>query len=110
MHTNDEDQSSGKSEVNLFYNSRKGGFDVFDQLYHSKSTARRTKRWPLRAFYGMLDGGAVNAYVIYEANNVSARKTPRKKFLLQLSNDIAIERMKKSLEIPNLTHSLRQVL
>nr|CAH7763283.1 unnamed protein product [Callosobruchus chinensis] len=45
MHTNDEvDQSSGKSEVNLFYNATKGGVDVFDQLCHSKSTARRTKR------------------------------------------------------------------
>nr|CAI5858234.1 unnamed protein product [Callosobruchus analis] len=108
MHTNDEvDQSSGKSEVNLFYNATKGGVDVFDQLCHSKSTARRTKRWPLRVFYGMLDGGAVNAYVIYEANNVSARKTPRKKFLLQLANDLAKEHMKKRLEIPNLTYSLR---
>nr|CAI5823461.1 unnamed protein product [Callosobruchus analis] len=105
MHTNDEvDQSSGKSEVNLFYNATKGGVDVFDQLCHSKSTARRTKRWPLRVFYGMLDGGAVNAYVIYEANNVSARKTPRKKFLLQLANDLAKQHMKKRLEIPNLTY------
>nr|CAI5861612.1 unnamed protein product [Callosobruchus analis] len=112
MHTNDEvDQSSGKSEVNLFYNATKGGVDVFDQLFHSKSTtARRTKRWPLRVFYGMLDGGAVNAYVIYEANNVSARKTPRKKFLLQLANDLAKEHMKKRLEIPNLTYSLRQMI
>nr|CAI5816973.1 unnamed protein product [Callosobruchus analis] len=111
LHTNDEvDQSSGKSELNLFYNATKGGVDVFDQLCHSKSTARRTKRWPLRVFYGMLDGGAVNAYVIYEANNVSARKTPRKKFLLQLDNDLAKEHMKKRLEIPNLTYSLRQMI
>nr|CAH7764815.1 unnamed protein product [Callosobruchus chinensis] len=55
----------------------------------------------------MLDGGAVNAYVIYEANNVLARKTPRKKFLLQLADDLAKEHMKKRLEIPNLAHSLR---
>nr|CAI5836574.1 unnamed protein product [Callosobruchus analis] len=104
MHTNDEvDQSSGKSEGNLFYNATKGGVDVFHQLCHSKSAARRSKRWPLRVFYGMLDGGVVNAYVIYEANNVSARKTPRKKFLLQLANDLAKEHMKKGLEIPNLT-------
>nr|CAH7726776.1 unnamed protein product [Callosobruchus chinensis] len=108
MHINDEvDQSSGKSEVNLFYNAKEGGVDVFDQLCHSKSTARRTKRWPLGVFYGMLDGGAVNAYVIHEANNVSARKTPRKKFLLQLANDLAKEHMNKRLEIPRLTYSLR---
>nr|CAI5839443.1 unnamed protein product [Callosobruchus analis] len=57
----------------------------------------------------MLDSGAVNAYyVIYEANNVSARKIPWKKFMLQLANDFAKEHMKKRLEIPNLTHSLRQ--
>nr|CAI5846771.1 unnamed protein product [Callosobruchus analis] len=111
MQTNDEvDQSSGKSEVNLFYNATKGGVDVFDQICHSKSTARRTNRWPLRVFYGMLDAGAVNAYVIYEANNVSARKSPRKKFLLQLANDLAKEYMKKRLEIPNLTYSLRQMI
>nr|CAI5826278.1 unnamed protein product [Callosobruchus analis] len=111
MHTNDEvDQSSGKSEVNLFYNATKGGVDVFDHLCNPKSTARSTKRWPLRVFYGMLDGGAVNAYAIYEANNVSARKTPRKKFLLQLANDLAKEHMKKRLEIPNLTYSLRQMI
>nr|CAI5820056.1 unnamed protein product [Callosobruchus analis] len=98
MHTNDKvDQSSGKSEVNLFHNSTKGGVDVIYQLRHSKSTARGTKRWPLRVFYGMLDSGA-------------PEKTPRKKFLLQLANDFATEHMKKRLEIPNRTHSLRQVL
>nr|CAI5849541.1 unnamed protein product [Callosobruchus analis] len=61
----------------------------------------------LRVFYGMLDGGAVNAYVIYETNNVSAQKTPWKKFMLQLANDLAKEYMKKRLEIANLAHSLR---
>nr|CAH7749535.1 unnamed protein product [Callosobruchus chinensis] len=102
MHTNDE--------VDLLIRKVRGGVDVFDQLCHSKYTARRTKRWPLRVFYGMLDGGAVNVYVIYEANNVSARKTHRKKFLLQLANDLAKEHMKKRLEILNLTYSLRQMI
>nr|CAI5845897.1 unnamed protein product [Callosobruchus analis] len=51
MHSNDEvDQSSGKLEMNLFYNSTKGGVDVLDQVCYSKCTVRRTKRWPLRVF------------------------------------------------------------
>lgn len=107
MHNNNEvDQDSGKSEINLFYNATKGGVDVFDQLCHSKSVSRRTKRWPLRVLYGMLDGGAVNAYVIYQANNTD-KKTPRRIFLMRLGEELVKRQMKRRLEITNLPRTLR---
>lgn len=109
MHNDNEvDNQSGKSEINLFYNSTKGGVDVFDQLCHGKSVSRRTKRWPLRVLYGMLDGGAVNSYVIYRANNSNSnKKLPRRMFLLQLGEELTMKHMKRRLDITNLPSTLR---
>lgn len=46
----------GVSEAadNLFYKDTKGGVDTFDQLCHSKTLARKNRRWPLRVFVGCL--------------------------------------------------------
>lgn len=108
MHNDNEvDENSGKSEINLFYNATKGGVDVFDQLCHNKSVSRRTKRWPLRVLYGMLDGGAVNSYVIFKANGTNTKNMPRRKFLLQLGEELTKAHMKRRLQIKNLPHILR---
>ena len=52
----------------MYYNKTKGGVDSHDQKCSLFTTARRTNRWPMRLFYGILDCSIVNAFVIMSAN------------------------------------------
>ena len=105
------DEDTSKPEVVLLYNSTKGGVDTYDQLCHSKTVARKTRRWPLRVFYGMLDGAGINGYVIYSANRTKSdpnlKITPRKDFLRHLALQLVTPQLKKRLEIPTLSRFLR---
>lgn len=100
------EENSQKPEVNLLYNATKGGVDTFDQLCHSKSVAGKTRRWPLRVVYGILDSVAINAFVIYKANNCNNTE-PRKKFLKDLGEKLTEGQLRKRLEVKNLPHTLR---
>ncbi|KAK4329297.1 hypothetical protein Pmani_000331 [Petrolisthes manimaculis] len=51
------------------------------------SCSRKTRRWPLCIFYGMLNAANVNSYIIYKENleRVGNRQIiSRKKFMLQV--------------------------
>ena len=48
----------------MHYNKTKGGVDSHDLKFALFTTARKTNRWPMRLFYGMLDSFIVDAYVI----------------------------------------------
>ena len=62
-------QSDGNTEeINMYYNKTKGGVDSHDQKCSLFTTARRTNRWPMRLFYGILDCSIANAFVIMSAN------------------------------------------
>ena len=52
----------------------KGGTDTFDQMCHSFTTAGRTKRWPLRDFFDMLDQAAVNARILHTCKLINEKK------------------------------------
>ncbi|XP_018405288.1 PREDICTED: uncharacterized protein LOC108781722, partial [Cyphomyrmex costatus] len=56
--------TDGKPNIVLHYNETKGGTDCFDQLCHAYSVARRTLRWPMRIFFGMLDQAVVNSRIL----------------------------------------------
>lgn len=77
MHT--REITNGKSNIILHYNSTKGGTDCFDQLCHSYTVTRRTNRWPMRVFFGMLDQAIVNARILWkckqEATNMRVPST-----------------------------------
>lgn len=53
-----------KPEIISFYNKTKAGVDTFDQMCGNYTTARATKRWPMRIFYGMLDQSGVNSNIL----------------------------------------------
>lgn len=56
MHSDDSvDEQTKKPEILLCYNRTKGGVDSFDQWCHSMTVSRKTHRWSLRIFYGMVD-------------------------------------------------------
>lgn len=63
-----KNSEGNKEEINLYYNKTKGGVDSHDQKCGLFTTARKTNRWPMRLFYGILDCSIVNAFVIMSAN------------------------------------------
>nr|CAI5867119.1 unnamed protein product [Callosobruchus analis] len=50
-------KNSGKPEIIETYNQTKGAVDTFDQMCSGMSASRKTRRWPLCVFYGMLNAG-----------------------------------------------------
>lgn len=58
-------EENEKPSVVNFYNKNKGGTDVFDHLVSSYTCARRTCRWPMRLFMGMLDQAQVNSAILH---------------------------------------------
>ncbi|KAJ0171852.1 hypothetical protein K1T71_012615 [Dendrolimus kikuchii] len=47
-----------------FYNQTKGGVDTLDQMCSNMSCSRKTNRWPMCVFYGMLNIAFINSYVL----------------------------------------------
>ncbi|XP_043269515.1 uncharacterized protein [Venturia canescens] len=60
-----------KSDIVHHYNITKVGTDTFDQLCNSYTTARVTRRWPLRFFFGMLDQAIVNARILHKCSAIN---------------------------------------
>ena len=75
-HSSKIDEETKKSEINLYYNSTKGGVDTFDQMCHAFSTKRKTRRWPVAQFYNLID-----------AWNKSYSGNRRKLFLKELARE-----------------------
>ncbi|PSN34708.1 hypothetical protein C0J52_21188 [Blattella germanica] len=113
MHQNEEiDEESKKPEVILFYNCTKGGVDTFDQLTHNYTVARKTRRWPLRFFYGMLDQAAINAFILYKIAK-KQKPPPRRSFLKVLGLELARPHLLKRLQKPiprELVSTIHKVL
>lgn len=51
-----------------FYNSTKSGTDTFNQFVSIYTVSRKTNRWPMRMFFGMLDQAGVNSMVLFTLN------------------------------------------
>ena len=69
-----------KPEIITFYNVTKGGVDVVDEMCGNYSVARKTNRWPLTAFYHILDIIGLNSLIICSWND-KERKLVRMKWL-----------------------------
>lgn len=59
------DSDKSKPDTVLYYNKNKCGTDVFDQMCANYSCARRTLRWPLRLFFGIIDQAGVNTCILW---------------------------------------------
>ena len=66
MHADAEiDAESGKPAMVLDYNATKGSVDAVDQMCHTYSVQRKTRRWPLAQFYNCLNLAGINSFVIF---------------------------------------------
>ncbi|XP_018407155.1 PREDICTED: uncharacterized protein LOC108783160 [Cyphomyrmex costatus] len=94
IHT--ENIVNNKPEIILHYNDTKGGTDSFDQLCHTYTVSRRTLRWSMRIFFGMLDQAAVNARIMLNCTQLKEGQKPAKAFQ-------CLESLFKHLLFPYLT-------
>ena len=58
-----KNEGTGKEKINVFYNQEKVGVDSHEQMCSLYTTARKTNRWPMRLFYGIIDSAALNAFL-----------------------------------------------
>ena len=105
-------QESRKLEIIEFYNSTTGAVDTLDEMCNNMSCSRKTRRWPLCVYYGMINVCLVNAHVIYVHNVARKTEKPlsRKKFAIKLSEDLLAPWMKKRLDVPTLPRSTRTIM
>lgn len=105
-------EKSEKPDMIEFYNATKGGVDTFDQMCGNMSTSRKTKRWPLCIFYGMLNISSINSYIIYTHNKYKLNQRPsnRKQFMVELSRELTSPWMKHRLGMPSLQRSIRTAI
>ena len=78
----EEKDPKRRPEAILFYNETKGGVDTADEMLRGYSTKAASRRWPLAAFFNLLDIVLLDAYVI--CKDVGIQNVSRRCFLLQL--------------------------
>lgn len=103
---------SKKPEIIEFYNDTKGAVDTLDEMCKKMSTSRKTRRWPLCLFYGMLNITMVNAYVIYCHNTIKNNSKPcsRREFVKQMSYELMEPFLKQRIEVPTLSRYLKEMI
>lgn len=96
-------------EIIHFYNSTKGGVDLLDQMSAQYSCSRKTRRWPLCIFYGILNSANLNSYIIYRDNMHLSKQTPmsRNNFLFMLAEDLMRPWMIERLENRSIRIGIR---
>ncbi|XP_024935496.1 piggyBac transposable element-derived protein 4 [Cephus cinctus] len=114
MHKDDaSDEETGKPKILTFYNQTKDGAEHFVQLCQNYTTARKTGRWPLRVFYGMLDQSAINAMIIFSMANHEwkiDRSNTRRIFLKELALSLVKPYMTERQKIPTLRKDLKLII
>lgn len=100
-------EETGKPEVIEFYNVTKGGVDVLDKLCHDKTTKRKTRRWPLCFYFGVLDMAAVNSYVLVKWNTDLDKFSSQahNTFLKNLALALTASMMDRRLQNPRIKKS-----
>ena len=112
-HTKETDTETGKPEIIAFYNTTKGGVDSLDQKYVTYSTSRRTCRWSMAIFFGILNITSVNAHILYSAfrDNAAIKRFDFMKGLaIQLIQPYLYERLVNTKLPKTLRSSISSIL
>ena len=70
------------SSMHLFYNETKGGIETADVMLRGYSTKEASRRWPLAAFFNLLDIVCLDVFVICKV--VGIENVSRRCFILHL--------------------------
>lgn len=109
-HEKAEINESGKPDIVEFYNATKGAVDTFDEMSCTMSCSRKTRRWPLCIFYGMLNSIIINSFVIYVHQAVSNKIKPmsRREFAKEISDQLTTPQIQERQKLPNLSRNLKR--
>lgn len=101
---------SKKPEIIECYNATKGAVDSLDQMCNNMSCSRKTRRWSLSVFYGMINIMLVNCYVIYVHNMTAqgARPVSRRDFAKALHCELVEPWLQHRNRITTLPKRLRE--
>ncbi|CAB3231975.1 unnamed protein product [Arctia plantaginis] len=102
--------TTGKPEIIIFYNQTKGGVDTFDQMCSSMFCSRKSNRWPMTMFYGILNIAFINSYLIYTYKVLAKQEKPlnRREYMKRLSTKLSKPWMRSRLAILTLSRRLRE--
>ncbi len=90
-----KNEISGKPQIIEDYNANKGGVDMFNEMVKGRTVRRKTRRWPLRVFYFILDASAYNSLVLFRENNEISRIEFLKKLSISLVEKYTKIRLEK---------------
>ena len=96
-----------KPEIVDFYNKTKNGTDTFDQICKNYTTARVSKRWPMRLFYGMLDQAGVNSNILLNLSSKNKEKLYRRDYLKALGLALVQPHLAERLKQRNIPNTLK---
>lgn len=84
VHHNPKLIEKQKSHIHMFYNATKGGVDTFDQICAALTCSRKTRRWPVCVFYGILNIVVNNSFIIHQ--NISGNtRYNRRQYSMELA-------------------------
>lgn len=94
------------------YNQTKGGVDTFDQMCSTMSCSRKTKRWPLCIFYGLINTSAINSFIILNRNLTAQGKSEmtRTQFMKTLHNGLVTPWQKARLQVQSMPRSIKTII
>ncbi|KAK0046844.1 piggyBac transposable element-derived protein 4 [Biomphalaria pfeifferi] len=95
-----------------FYNETKCGVDTFDQLCHRYSVSRRTRRWPLTVFCGLLNAVGINSMILLKGSHADDKEAvpDRRTYLKTLAKALIKPQMEARLRYPKLSKNLRSLI
>ncbi|UYV83356.1 hypothetical protein LAZ67_23000748 [Cordylochernes scorpioides] len=107
------EKDSNKPEIIVYYNYTKGGVDTHDQLCANYTCKRKTARWPMRVFFGMVDSAAYNSLVLYSSVNkvwASEKSNRRSNFIKELAIELITPHAKHRYSIPQTPKAIRNMI
>lgn len=113
MHEHPEvDTNEAKKPLMILdYNSTKGAVDAFDQQVGYYTCARKTRRWPMRLFYFIIDAACLNAFVVWNLKNPqwrnhkgSTRLDKRRLFLTEVADKLVQPLITQRASDPSISH------
>ncbi|GBP53738.1 hypothetical protein EVAR_84221_1 [Eumeta japonica] len=91
-HGKEDVNKNNKSEINLDYNSTKGGVDTLDQMVHEYTVRHKTNRWPIAFFQNIIDVVGIASLIIWKNIhpdwNSRKKNTLRKLFLGEIATEL----------------------
>lgn len=110
IHHNPTVVEKAKTDVQLFYDTTKGGVDMFDQLCTKTSCSRMTHRWSLCFFFGIINMAYTNAYILHQIQNRDRRTMTRREFGMKLAEELCKPWALKRLQSATLPCELRYLI